>query len=70
MNRQDLEQRTKEFALEIIRLLSNLPKTKSFYRRGRGGNQEEKVLSSLLSVVRPFVASERVSDVKDPPPSL
>jgi len=39
MNREDLEKRTKEFALEIIRLLSNLPKTKTLNRRGHGGRR-------------------------------
>jgi len=39
MNRQDLEKRTKEFALEIIRLLSNLPKTKTLNRRGHEGRR-------------------------------
>jgi len=40
MNRQDLEKRTKEFALEIIRLLSNQPKTLNRRgQRGRGGRR-------------------------------
>ncbi len=72
MNRQDLEKRTKEFALEIIRLLSNLPRESHFTAEDAEATEENRkrklsVLSYQLNTrIRGLcVASEPVSDVKD-----